>query len=51
LWVVNSFAKAGIFGEILGNFALFCALFGRNEAVLGVSSAGKLACAKFVRRA
>jgi hypothetical protein len=39
----------GVFlGDFLGNFALFCALFGKNGVVLCVSSAAKLGAPNFV---
>jgi hypothetical protein len=38
----------GVFGEILGNFARFCAFFWKNEVVLCVSSAAKLGAPKLI---
>ena len=38
----------GVLGDFLGNFALFCAFFGKNGVVLCVSSAAKLGAPNFV---
>ena len=44
----NVVSEWGVLGDFFGNFARFCAFFGKNGVVLCVSSAAKLGAPKFI---